>query len=75
MWLPPISGKTRWLNSAAGASSANSHIVHLLEKVVIGLLCLAVVNLLMVLVTGGYRLNLRFARIAAYNLDGPLRCS
>ena len=38
----------------------------------IGLLFLAAVNLLIVLVTGGYRLNLRFARIAAYHLNGPL---
>jgi Dolichyl-phosphate-mannose-protein mannosyltransferase len=60
------------LNGKTTELSVYSRITHLLEQVVIGLLFLAAVNLLMVLVTGGYRLNLRFARIAAYNLDGPL---
>ena len=46
--------------------------IHLLEKVVIGLLFLAAVNLLIVLVTGGYRVNLGLVRIAAYHLNGPL---
>jgi hypothetical protein len=48
------------------------HSIHLVDKVVIGLLCVAAVNLLVVLVTRGYRVNLGVVRIAAYNLDGPL---
>jgi Dolichyl-phosphate-mannose-protein mannosyltransferase len=43
-----------------------------LEKVVISLFVLAAINLLIILVTGGYRANLGLVRIAADNLDGPL---
>jgi Dolichyl-phosphate-mannose-protein mannosyltransferase len=43
-----------------------------LEKVVTGLFVLAVINLLIVLATGGYRANLGLVRIAADNLNGPL---
>jgi Dolichyl-phosphate-mannose-protein mannosyltransferase len=72
MQLSPISWKVQQMNSKTTALPANFRSVHFLEMVAIGLLCLSAVNLLMVLVTGGYRLNLRFARIAAYSLDGPL---
>src|SRR5215831_10625400 len=72
MWLPPISWKVQRMNGKTTELSASSRSVHLIEKVVSGLLCLMAVNLLMVLVSGGYRLNLRFARIAVYSLNGPL---
>ena len=44
----------------------------MLEKIVIGLLVLTTINLLTVLVTGGYRADLVLVRIAADNLNGPL---
>jgi hypothetical protein len=43
-----------------------------IEKVVIGLLVLAAINLLIVSVAGGYKANLGLVRIAADNLGGPL---
>jgi Dolichyl-phosphate-mannose-protein mannosyltransferase len=43
-----------------------------LEKVVTGLFVLAAINLLITLVTGGYRANIGFVRIAADDLDGPV---
>ena len=72
MRLPPIYRKARQKNGEATELSANFRSIHLLEKVVIGLLFLSAISLLVVLVTGGYRVNLGLVRIAAYNLDGPL---
>ena len=46
--------------------------VGVIEKVVIGLFVCAAINLLILLITGGYRANLGLVRIAADTLDGPL---
>jgi hypothetical protein len=58
------SGKFRSLVSG-GSQGCTGGVI---EKVLIGLLVLAAINLLIVLVTGGYRANLGLVRIAADNL-------
>jgi hypothetical protein len=60
------------MNGKAAELSASFHSIHLIEKVLISLLFLASANLLIVLVTGGYRVNLGLLRIAAYHLNEPL---
>ena len=60
------------MNGKASELSVRFRRIHRIEKVVVSLLFLAAINLLIVLVTGGYRVNLGLLRIAAYHLDGPL---
>jgi hypothetical protein len=61
----PINGEV------AGAPTA-SRKRRIVARAVTVLLLLTAINLLMVLLTGGYRVNLGFVRIAARHLDGPL---
>jgi hypothetical protein len=72
MQLSRIPRKVQQMFEVAPGLAANFRSAHLLEKVVSGLLCLAAINLFMVLVTQGYKVNLGLVRIAAYHLDGPL---
>jgi hypothetical protein len=60
------------MNGKAAELSASFQSLHLIEKVLISLLFLAAANLLIVLVSGGYRVNLGLLRLAAYHLNGPL---
>jgi hypothetical protein len=59
-------------NGEVTGVAGHFEIVYLLEKVVGGLLGLVALNFLVVLVTGGYRINLGLLRIAAHHLEGPL---
>jgi Dolichyl-phosphate-mannose-protein mannosyltransferase len=60
------------MNGRAAELTASVHSIHLFEKVLIGLLFLAAANLLIVLATVGYELNLGFLRITASRVNGPL---